>query len=215
MFLEDEEKPGMDTLLNEFEASCSLIGSSIIEQLFLRFPDISLALYFSLLNDIMTGTLQLSDALADKIFSQLTYLKNVYDHWRTPEDKQVNLEFIFQYLFKKGENSLIHKRRSLIILNKLISGRKIATSPEMFVMLNNLLHVNDFVVQFEVMRCLFLFIKNDHDQQLDFKPLLMNVIPVFVGILKRISNYNLLFQINNQFCNLLERSQDCLGEFIR
>ena len=214
-FLEDEERPGMDMVIADMEDTCPRIGSSILEQIFTRFPQEGLGLYLGLIADIMKGNVQMPDKLVDQIFAQLCYLSGVYQHWKIPDDQQINLLPIFEYLFKKGETNLIFNRRAIIVLKQLINSNKISNTSEMYILLNRLLLVDDYIVQFEVMRCLFMIIRNDQNELLDHKTLLKNVIPVFVKILKKVNKYNLLFRINEQFCNLLERSQNCLGLLIR
>ena len=214
-FLEDEERPGMDMLIEDMEDTCPRIGSSILEQIFTRFPQEGIGLYIGLIADIMKGNVQMPDRLVDQIFAQLCYLNVVYQHWKIPEEQQISLFPIFEYLFKKGETNLIFNRRAIIVLKQLINSNKISNTPEMYALLNRLLTVDDYIVQFEVMKCLFVLIKNDSNELLDHKTLLKNVIPVFVKILKKVNKYNLLFQINEQFCNLLERSQNYLGNLIR
>lgn len=211
-FIEREEKVGLDVLLNEFDASCQLIGSSIFEHTLMRFPVEGLRLYRILLTDIMAGTLPVSDQLADEILSQLVYLKRVYQFASTPVDQQIALLPIFQFLFAKGSANLIYNRRALIILKQMIEESQTVNLQETYPMLLRMLQTDDYIVQFEVLHCLFMIVKSDHESELNYHLLLQAVIPTVIRVIKRFKSSNLIFKIGEQFCNLLSKCQNNIGE---
>lgn len=215
MFLEDEEKVGIDILVNEFDASCARIGSSIFEQVLLRFPTIGLEIYQNLLNEIMSERFLPSDKLADEIFAQIVYLNRVYEFYNIPESHRLNLFVVFSFLFKKGTNNIVYNRRALIVLKQLILEKKVNEFENIFSILTNLLQVDDYIVQFEVLHCLFLLLKNNEAYVIDYRLLVKNIIPVFIKIIRKFSNHNLIFKIGQQFCNLLERAETQIGFLIR
>lgn len=214
-FIEKEEKVGLDVLLNEFDASCQLIGSGIFEHTLMRFPVDGLRLYRGLLAQIVAGGLPVSDQLADEILAQLVYLRRVYQFANTPPDQQIALLPIFQFLFAKGASNLIFNRRALIILKQMIEEAQTVNLHETYPMLLKMLQTDDYIVQFEVLHCLFLLVKADHDSELNYHLLLQAVIPTVIRVIRRFKSSSLIFKIGEQFCNLLSKCQNSIGELTR
>lgn len=78
-----------------------------------------------------------------------------------------------------------------------------------------MLTTSDDIIQFEVLDCLSILAKNDHEGDIEYPPLIKIVAPVFAGIMQRFTNPHLIWRLGNFLCSILDKAQHDLSFVIR
>jgi hypothetical protein len=100
--IEDEEPTGIEVSADEIECSIKKISISILESLIIRFPDVSLSLLYSLVQNLTANQLQASLKVQDNIISLLGILPSVYLKNDFPENQRLDIFKVMEWIISKS-----------------------------------------------------------------------------------------------------------------
>ena len=210
-FIEDQENTGIDMVHSELECSLPKINSLIARELFYKFPEKSLTIFYDLLNNIMKKTINLQDDIQDNVFNLLIYLPKLYEDLKIMNNP-LNYKDILEYLFSKGKENIIFTRRFLIIFKNFKMYNDDNNRQNYCTMILEFFEINDDIVQFETLECLGSLIKYDLSSVLNYSLLLNITTPLFIKFLQKFKNPSLVFKLGNYLSTVLEKSQNNLNE---
>ena len=210
-FIEDQENTGIDMVHSELDCSLPKINSLIARELFYKFPEKSLNIFYTLLNSIMKKIINLNDEIIDNVFNLLIYLPNLYEDLKIT-NHPLNFNEILEFLFTKGKDNIIFTRRFLIVFKNFKMYNDDNNRQNYCKMILEFFEINDDIVQFETLECLGSLIKNDSSSVLDYSLLLNITTPLFIKFLQKFKNPSLVFKLGNYLSTVLEKSQNNLNE---
>ena len=205
-FIEDQESIGIDTVISELDCSLPKIGSLIVEQLFYRFPEISLLVYYDSLNEVIENKIQVPTEIQDNVFNVISYLPKVYSSLNI-SCESFDIMKVMQYLAEKGKSEIVFARRFLIILKNFIFVANFGDKKTIANSVIEYLNLNDEVVRFEALDCLSLLVKNDNNNELDYPLLIGLTTPISINMLKNFQTPKLLVKLNTYLLTVFEKSQ--------
>ena len=207
IFIEEQEMGGLEFANNEMECTKSRIGAAVFEQILTRFPNVALPIYYQMIQETLKTGSDLTDEFKDTVLSQMGHLPKIYDFSNISSDNRIDFNIVLSWLWSQGENKLIFRRRSLIILKMLVQQQSIMERTKLVDQLIEMLNIHDDVVRFECLDCISILVKGDSDGDLNYSRLLRFVTPAFSTLVSRLHNPALLWKAGSYFVHILEKAQ--------
>ena len=204
-FIEDQESIGLDTVISDLDCSLPKIGSLIVEQLFYRFPQLSLSTYYNSLYEVVESKSDIPFVIQDNVFSIISYLPQVYSTMNITE-KPFDIMKVMQYLAEMGKKNIIFARRFLIVLKSFIFVVNFGDKKQIFNAIIDYLRLEDEVVRFEALDCLSIMINNDENNELDYPYLIELTTPISISMLHDFQTPKLLIKLNTYLMSIFKKS---------
>ena len=209
LLIEENETTSIDEVICELDCTIKKLCIALVEQLMLRFTDISLQLIYSLVEQLVSGNLNsMSFSIQENIITALSILPNLYKNTRIniPEQQWLNIGPVLDWLSEKSSSYKFFSRRYPHLLKFWVDCMNSDQKEKQIPKLIECLSSEDVPTRFGAIMSLRLIVTHDSEWEIDMAKLIELTFPVVIQMMGALTNPHLIWPISSFMTKLIMKS---------